>query len=63
LPAITASGATVLVVEQDMHQAMAVADRVHCLLEGRTALEAPVSEVTGDQVANAYFGMLPSVVS
>jgi branched-chain amino acid transport system ATP-binding protein len=63
LPAITASGATVLVVEQDMHQAMAVADRVHCLLEGRTALEAHVSQVTADQVANAYFGSIPSVVS
>lgn len=63
LPAITESGATVLVVEQDMRQAMAVADRVHCLLEGRTALEAPVSEVTADQVANAYFGLTPSVVS
>jgi branched-chain amino acid transport system ATP-binding protein len=63
LPAITASGATVLVVEQDMRQAMAVADRVHCLLEGRTALEAQVSEVTADQVANAYFGSIPSAVS
>jgi branched-chain amino acid transport system ATP-binding protein len=63
LPAITASGATVLVVEQDMRQAMAVADRVHCLLEGRTALEAPVSAVTADRVANAYFGSIPSAVS
>jgi branched-chain amino acid transport system ATP-binding protein len=63
LPAITASGATVLVVEQDMRQAMAVADRVHCLLEGRTVLEAPVSEVTADQVANAYFGSIPSAMS
>jgi branched-chain amino acid transport system ATP-binding protein len=58
LPAITAAGATVLVVEQDMRQAMAVADRVHCLLEGRTALEADVAEVTADQVANAYFGSI-----
>jgi branched-chain amino acid transport system ATP-binding protein len=62
LPAITASGATVLVVEQDMRQAMAVADRVHCLLEGRTALEAQVSEVTADQVANAYFGSITDAV-
>jgi branched-chain amino acid transport system ATP-binding protein len=63
LPAITASGATVLVVEQDMRQAMAVADRVHCLLEGRTALEGHVSQITTDQVANAYFGSIPSAVS
>jgi branched-chain amino acid transport system ATP-binding protein len=58
LPAITASGATVLVVEQDMRQALAVADRVHCLLEGRTVLDAHVSQVTADQVANAYFGTI-----
>jgi branched-chain amino acid transport system ATP-binding protein len=58
LPAITASGATVLVVEQDMRQALAVADRVHCLLEGRTVLEGHVSQVHPDQVANAYFGTM-----
>jgi branched-chain amino acid transport system ATP-binding protein len=58
LPAITASGATVLVVEQDMRQALAVADRVHCLLEGRTVLEGHVSQVHPDQVANAYFGTI-----
>ena len=63
LPAITSSGATVLVVEQDVRQAMAVADRVHCLLEGRTALEAPVSAVTADQVANAYFGSITDPAS
>jgi branched-chain amino acid transport system ATP-binding protein len=63
LPAITASGATVLVVEQDMRQAMAVADRVHCLLEGRTALDAPVSQITDELVANAYFGWMPEAVS
>jgi branched-chain amino acid transport system ATP-binding protein len=62
LPAITASGATVLVVEQDMRQGMAVADRVHCLLEGRTVLDAHVSQVTADQVANAYFGSITDAV-
>jgi branched-chain amino acid transport system ATP-binding protein len=57
LPQITERGTTVLVVEQDLGQALAVADRVQCLLEGRTALEAPVGSVTREQVAAAYFGL------
>jgi branched-chain amino acid transport system ATP-binding protein len=57
LPKIAETGATVLVVEQDVRQAMAVADRVHALLEGRTALEGATSEVTHEQIARAYFGI------
>ncbi|MBC9735178.1 ABC transporter ATP-binding protein [Nocardioides marmotae] len=57
LPRITARGTTVLVVEQDLGQALEVADRVQCLLEGRTVLEAPVSQVDREQVAAAYFGL------
>jgi branched-chain amino acid transport system ATP-binding protein len=56
LPGIIASGTTVLVVEQDLRQALAVADRVQCLLEGRTVLRAPATEVTREQVTAAYFG-------
>lgn len=56
LPTITAEGTTVLVVEQDVRQALAVADHVHCLLEGRTTLTAPASSVTQEEVARAYFG-------
>jgi len=57
LPRITASGTTVLVVEQDVAQAMGVADRVQCLLEGRTALEGTADSLTREQVAAAYFGV------
>ena len=57
LPAITAQGTTVLVVEQDVNQALKVADRVQCLLEGRTVLEGTPSTLTRDQVASAYFGI------
>ena len=57
LPAITANGTTVLVVEQDVNQSMKVADRVQCLLEGRTVLEGSPAELTRDQIANAYFGI------
>jgi branched-chain amino acid transport system ATP-binding protein len=57
LPQITEQGTTVLVVEQDVHQALGVADRVQCLLEGRTALEGPASTVDRAELAAAYFGM------
>ena len=57
LPAITANGTTVLVVEQDVNQSMKVADRVQCLLEGRTVLEGSPDQLSRDQIANAYFGI------
>ena len=57
LPRITAQGTTVLVVEQDVHQALAVADRVQCLLEGRTVLEGPADRVDPAELAAAYFGV------
>jgi branched-chain amino acid transport system ATP-binding protein len=57
LPSITAQGTTVLVVEQDVNQSMKVADRVQCLLEGRTVLEGAPGELSRDQIASAYFGI------
>jgi branched-chain amino acid transport system ATP-binding protein len=53
---ITAAGTTALVVEQDLDQALRVADRVQCLLGGRTVLEAPAAGLDRDTVADAYFG-------
>ena len=57
LPGITGAGTTVLLVEQDVSQALAVADRVHCLLEGRTVLQADSATVRRTDIARAYFGM------
>ena len=57
LPRITEKGTTVLVVEQDLTQALTVADRVQCLLEGRTVLEGSAADVTREQVQAAYFGL------
>jgi branched-chain amino acid transport system ATP-binding protein len=57
LPQIMASGLTVLLVEQDVSQALRVASRIHCLLEGRTTLEGKPADVTADQVEAAYFGL------
>jgi branched-chain amino acid transport system ATP-binding protein len=57
VPIIKAQGTTVLIVEQDVNQAMAVADRFYCLLEGRIALSGVPREVTKEQITEAYFGM------
>ena len=57
LPTITSAGTTVLVVEQDVNQALKVADRVQCMLEGRTVLEGTAGSLTRDQIASAYFGI------
>lgn len=54
---IQASGTTILLVEQDVRQAMAVAHRVHCLLEGRSVLHGRTSELSFEQVSRAYFGV------
>jgi branched-chain amino acid transport system ATP-binding protein len=60
LPQILADGLTVLLVEQDVSQAMRVASRIHCLLEGRTTLQGTPAEVTAEQVEAAYFGLAAS---
>ena len=45
-----------LVVEQDVSQALAVASRLHCLLEGRIVLAGQPAELTAAQIEIAYFG-------
>jgi branched-chain amino acid transport system ATP-binding protein len=57
LPQILATGLTVLLVEQDVSQALRVASHVHCLLEGRTTLQGTPADVTAEQVEAAYFGL------
>jgi branched-chain amino acid transport system ATP-binding protein len=57
LPRILSSGVTVLLVEQDVSQALRVATHLQCLLEGHTTLEGTPAEVTRDQVEAAYFGV------
>jgi branched-chain amino acid transport system ATP-binding protein len=57
LPQILESGVTVLLVEQDVSQALRVATRLQCLLEGHTTLEGTPAEVTRAQVEAAYFGV------
>jgi branched-chain amino acid transport system ATP-binding protein len=57
LPEICGAGATVVVVEQDIGRALAAADRVYCLLEGRVALQGRPGELTRQQITDAYFGL------
>lgn len=57
LPELLAAGMTVLLVEQDVSQAVRAASRVQCLLEGRTTLEGRPDEFTPEQIEAAYFGL------
>ena len=57
VPQIRDRGTSILVVEQDVSQAMAVADRVFCFMEGRVTLSGAPSELSRDRIAKAYFGM------
>jgi branched-chain amino acid transport system ATP-binding protein len=56
LPQILNSGITILLVEQDVSQALRVATHLQCLLEGHVTLEGTPAEVTREQVEAAYFG-------
>jgi branched-chain amino acid transport system ATP-binding protein len=56
LPRIKANGASVILVEQDIVQALAVADRVYCFQEGRVALTGRPLELTPETIHAAYFG-------
>jgi len=56
LPLIKAEGVSLLVVEQDINQALAIADRIYCLQEGQISLSGKPNELTKDQIAAAYFG-------
>jgi branched-chain amino acid transport system ATP-binding protein len=57
LPRLLASGLTVVLVEQDVSQALKVATHIHCLLEGRSTLQGKPADVSADEVEAAYFGL------
>lgn len=57
VPKIKSHGATMVIVEQDVNQALAVADRVYCMQEGRISLTGRPDELTRDQISAAYFGL------
>ena len=57
LPTIRAEGTTIVLVEQDINQALATANHIYCLLEGRVSLDGPPASLERDAVTAAYFGM------
>jgi branched-chain amino acid transport system ATP-binding protein len=56
MPRIRQNGTSIVLVEQDIAQAMKVADRVYCFQEGRVSLAGRPAELTREQVHLAYFG-------
>jgi branched-chain amino acid transport system ATP-binding protein len=57
LPSILAEGAAVVIVEQDIVQALAASNHVYCLQEGRVALSGAAGTLTRDAISAAYFGV------
>lgn len=57
VPALLAEGMAILLVEQDVSQALRVATRIQCMLEGRTTLAGRPDEFTPEQIERAYFGL------
>lgn len=56
LEEIRADGMSVVVVEQNIGQALAVANRIYCLLEGRVTLTGRPGDLSRDRISRAYFG-------
>jgi branched-chain amino acid transport system ATP-binding protein len=56
IPSIKAEGISLLIVEQDINQALTIADKIYCFQEGRISLTGKPNDLTKDQIATAYFG-------
>lgn len=57
MPRIRESGASVVVVEQDVAQALAVADEVHCMMVGQITLSGRPEDLSREAIHAAYFGV------
>lgn len=60
VPQIRSEGTAILVVEQDIGQALAVADRIYCLQEGRISLTGKPESLSREEIRQAYFGTGPA---
>jgi branched-chain amino acid transport system ATP-binding protein len=56
LPSIVAEGSSLIIVEQDIVQALKAANHVYCLQEGRVALTGSAGTLTREAISAAYFG-------
>jgi len=57
LPTIVHEGLSLIIVEQDIVQALQAANHVYCLQEGRIALEGAAAALTREAISAAYFGV------
>ncbi|MBB4403180.1 MULTISPECIES: ABC transporter ATP-binding protein [Rhizobium/Agrobacterium group] len=57
VPRIEAAGTSIVVVEQDIGQALKVADRVYCMAEGRITLKGRPADLSREAIHDAYFGV------
>lgn len=57
LPAILGEGTSLVIVEQDIVQALRAASHAYCLQEGRVALQGAARALTREAIAAAYFGV------
>jgi branched-chain amino acid transport system ATP-binding protein len=57
IPAIVAEGLSLVIVEQDIVQALKTAKHVYCLQEGRVALEGEAGSLTREKISAAYLGV------
>jgi len=55
-PKIRATGASIVIIEQDIGQALKVADRVYCMMEGRVTLSGTPAMLSREDIHAAYFG-------
>jgi branched-chain amino acid transport system ATP-binding protein len=56
LPSIVAEGTSLVIVEQDIVQALNAAKHVFCLQEGRLALSGASTRLSREAISAAYFG-------
>jgi branched-chain amino acid transport system ATP-binding protein len=56
-PRIRAAGAAIVLVEQDIGQAMRAADRLYCFQEGQVSLSGRADAFSREKISQAYFGL------
>jgi branched-chain amino acid transport system ATP-binding protein len=57
LDLILAEGTSILLVEQDIQQALRASQYVYCLQEGRVSLQGRPGELSLERITEAYFGL------
>jgi branched-chain amino acid transport system ATP-binding protein len=57
LASILREGLSLIIVEQDIVQALAAANHVYCLQEGRVVLAGAAGTLTREAISTAYFGV------